>query len=240
MTTPPQPKVLQQYCINALAVLNSQYRATQVIQHNASVGSIREQILKDFLTAHLPELVTVVSGQIFDSNDKYSKQQDVVLMLKSMPRLPFASGIDLIFQEGVVASIEIKTRLDVTKLKEIGANFQSVRELASNVAATGRMGVYGNWPPDRILTAIISYEGMPLESVSRLLDSFEESARPDLVLDLSRGLLVRNHGFLCDPVPDGIYILVSDPADGFKFFLTFLTQVTGTMSGRGVVWPSYW
>ena len=74
MTTPPQPKVLQQYCINALAVLNSQYRATQVIQHNASIGSIREQILKDFLTAHLPELVTVVSGQIFDSNDKYSKQ----------------------------------------------------------------------------------------------------------------------------------------------------------------------
>lgn len=233
-------KVLHQYCASAIAVLNSQYQASQLVLHGSSVGLIREHILKDFLTTHLPEMVAVVSGQIFDSNNNYSKQQDVVLILKSMPRMPFASGVNLIFQEGVVASIEIKTKLDSTKLREIGANFQSVRALANNVICVGAAGVVGNWPAEKILTAIISYEGMTLASIQDTLESFEESARPDLVLDLSKGLLVRNHGLLCEEKPGHVYLTVDDPAAGFKHFLTFLTQVTGKVLARGVDWTRYW
>jgi len=78
-------KVFHQYSECALAILRSQFDATKVLKHNATSGSAREQIIKDFLSAHLPELISVVSGQIFDSKDNYSKQQDVVLVLKSMP-----------------------------------------------------------------------------------------------------------------------------------------------------------
>ena len=83
------PKILRQYCEYALTVLNSQFQATKVITHTSTTGTIREQLIKDFLKAHLPELVTVLSGQIFDSENNYSKQQDIVLVMKSMPRLPF-------------------------------------------------------------------------------------------------------------------------------------------------------
>ena len=92
-------KFLHKYFECALTVLNSQCDATTVLQHKATAGAVREQLIKDFLSDHLPELITVVSGQIVDSSDNYSKQQDIVLLLKSMPRLPFASGSDFIFKK---------------------------------------------------------------------------------------------------------------------------------------------
>lgn len=90
-------KLLRAYCETAIETLQSQYRATRLLQHSATAGSAREQLIKDFLIGHLPELVSVVSGQIFDAQNTFSRQQDIVLVLKSMPRLPFASGNDLIF-----------------------------------------------------------------------------------------------------------------------------------------------
>lgn len=229
------------YCQAAVAILNTQYQATSVIQHNGTVGSIREQLIKDFLTNHLPELISVLSGQIFDSRDNFSKQQDVVLVLKSTPRLPFASANDLIFQEGVVASIEIKTRLDAMALTLIGSNIQSVRKLVGASSVTAQMGVNHKWPLTRILTAIICYEGMSFDNVVFALNNLEEDARPDLVLDLTQGLLVRNHGLLVDNVANGvIYVRYNDAAEGFRMFLTFLTEITGTLSARGVAWRSYW
>jgi hypothetical protein len=59
-------KVFHQYCESALAILRSQYDATKVLKHNATSGAAREQIIKDFLSDHLPELISVVSGQIYN------------------------------------------------------------------------------------------------------------------------------------------------------------------------------
>ncbi|MFM7010058.1 MAG: DUF6602 domain-containing protein [Betaproteobacteria bacterium] len=233
-------KVLQQYCESALTILNSQYQATQVLQHNATAGAAREQIIKDFLTNHLPELITVVSGQIVDANNNYSKQQDIVLVLKSMPRLPFASGSDLIFQEGVVATIEIKTTLNNAALSSIGSNIQSVRALLPSIGASSQMGITHSWPHSKVLTAVVTYGGAAIETLVPSLVALDESARPDLVLDLSKGLLVKNHGFLLPIQDDFDYLFVNNPGEGFKFFLTFLTEITGTLSSRGVLWRQYW
>lgn len=235
-----EPKFLQKYCENALAVLNSQFAATKVLRHNATAGAAREQLIKDFLSNHLPRLITVVSGQIVDAEDNYSKQQDVVLVLNSMPRLPFASSNDLIFQEGVVATIEIKTSLDTATLNAIGENIASVRSLLSRNVASAAMGITHNWPLSQILTAIITYGGASLESLSKPLLSLDEKLKPDLLLDLSKGLLVRNNGLLLPKQSEHEYLLVNDPAEGFKFFLTFLTEITGTLSSRGILWRGYW
>lgn len=234
-------KFLHQYCESAIVILNSQFNAAQVLRHNGTIGLIREQIIKDFLAAHLPELISVRSGQIVDSNDCYSKQQDVVLVLKGVPRLPFASGNDLIFQEGVVATIEVKTRLFAAELGDIGENIKSVRELAANILAVGQLGVSHNWPHDRILTAIVCYGGMSFDGLLPALNALDEEAKPDLVLDLSKGLVVRNHGLLWPLQPDPCtHIIFQAPAEGFKVFITILAEITGTMSSRGVAWRSYW
>ncbi len=235
-------KALHRYCEAALAVLNSQFEATKVLKHKGTLGSIREQIIKDFLTAHLPELIAVRAGQIVDSEDNYSQQQDVVLTLKSVPRLPFASGIDLIFQEGVVATIEVKTRLDTEALKGIATNIKSVRELKANIGSSAQMGMNHRWPQHQILTAIVCYEGMDFEALIASLHALEDLARPDLVLHLTKGLMVKNHGLLLPQKPPEFdYVIFNvTPADGFKLFLTFLSEITGTISARGVNWRKYW
>ena len=232
-------KTLQKYCESALSILNSQYGATKVLRHPSTTGSVREQIIKDFLSAHLPELITVISGQIFDAKENYSRQQDIVLVLKSMPRLPFASGSDLIFQEGVVATIEIKTTLNGSALEIIGENIASVRKLESSVGATAQFGVTHSWPPCRILTAVVAYGGSSLESLRSMLTEMRSDARPDLLLDFSKGLLVQNHGLLLRENGGAKYVLIDNPAEGFKIFLTFLTEITGTLSSRGVQWRNY-
>jgi len=235
-----QTKVLQRYCEAALAVLNSQYDATKVLAHSATVGTVREQIIKDFLSAHLPELVSVVSGQIFDSQNNYSRQQDIVLVLKSMPRLPFASGNDLIYTEGVVATIEVKTELGPSTVAAVCENISSVRKLSPGAVASVQMAVTYGWPATKILTSVVTYGGSSLEAHASKLGDLPVESRPDLLLDLSKGLLVRNHGLLVPQRDSADYVLVMDAAEGFKRFLTFLTEITGTLAFRGVHWRQYW
>ena len=157
-----------------------------------------------------------------------------------MPRLPFASGSDLIFQEGVVATIEIKTTLNNAALSSIGSNIQSVRALLPSIGASSQMGITHSWPHSKVLTTVVTYGGAAIETLVPSLVALDESARPDLVLDLSKGLLVKNHGFLLPIQDDFDYLFVNNPGEVFKFFLTFLTEITGTLSSRGVLWRQYW
>jgi hypothetical protein len=228
-----------QYCSGAISVLNSQFEASRIIKHNAAAGSIREQIIKDFLRSHLPELVSVISGLIIDVDDNYSKQQDIVLVLKSIPRLQFASSQDLIFQDGVVATIEVKSRLDAATMRSIGENIKSVRDLKSAIATTASMGVVHNWPQNKILTAIVCYDGILFDSIHSTLEELGDDSRPDLILDLSKGLLIRNHGLLTPKNGAQSYILMNGANQGFAFFLTVLTEITGTLSSRGIQWRRY-
>lgn len=234
-------KVFGKYCDKALAVLSAQYDATKLVPHNSTTGSVREQILRDFLSLHLPELVSVVSGQIFDFENNFSRQQDVVLVLKSMPRLPFANGTDLIYQEGVVATIEIKTSLSSAVISSIGENIASVRNLVSSSMTTSAMGVTHKWPLTRILTAIVTYGGASYGTIIDAIGSLDANKKPDVVLDLSGYLLIRNDGMLMQQKSGiGDYVLIQDAGDGFMYFLTFLTEITGTLSSRGVQWRNYW
>ncbi|MFC5420900.1 DUF6602 domain-containing protein [Bosea eneae] len=147
---------LLEYCEGAVAALRAQYDMTKVLGHAATAGAARESLIQDFLTNHLPEMTSVVSGVIVDAKGGRSKQQDIVLMLKSMPRLRFASGHDLIFQEGAIATFEIKTSINSQAIvSEIGKNILSVRDLSPTSLAGARMGDL-SWPHARILTAIIT------------------------------------------------------------------------------------
>lgn len=235
-----EQKFFAKYCEAAVSVFNSQYEATRVIQHAVTAGQAREQIIRDFLQAHLPELVSVVSGEIVDAQNSYSKQQDVVLVLKSIPRLPFASGSDIIFQEGVVATIEIKTNLSSATLASIGDNISSVRGLTSSLGASAQLGITHSWPSHRILTAVLTYAGSSFESHVEALSKADENAKPDLLFDLQRGLMVRNHGLLLPTQPTAEYLVVDGAAQGFMFFMTFLTEITSTLTARGVTWRKYW
>lgn len=232
-------KIYLEYCQSALDIFAAQYGASKRFNHAVSIGSIREQIIRDFLSEHLPRVVSVVSGQIFDTNDQYSTQQDVILKLNNVPRLPFASGVDMVFSEGVVATIEIKSTLSGPVLKSVGEGIASVRRLHQNTwGAVSQMKAH-SWPTGKILSGVICYGGSGFAVFESVVNSLEDEAKPDFVLDLSSGILIRNNGELMPKDGDNAYRVFPDRAFGFAFFLTFLTEIVGSMETRGVNWRAY-
>jgi hypothetical protein len=234
----PSVKPLVEYCRGAVNSLKAQYGMTNVLGHAVTSGSARERLIQDFLISHIPEMTSVVSGVIIDSNDRRSKQQDVVLMLKSMPRLPFASGHDLIFQEGVIATFEIKTQISPSTLESIAKNIESVRLLKSSTGEGVQLGNL-SWPYRRILNIIITYNGSPLQSIEKRLQGLPEICLPDVYLDLTKGILVKNEGLIFSQEGTNTYLKFNDPAVGLARLLVLLSKVTGRLVMHGVNWESY-
>lgn len=234
------PSILRAYCHSAIQVLDAQFAVSAAMTHGSSLGMIREQAIRDFLENHLPTLVSVVSGQVFDADGTRSTQQDVVIVLKSVPRLPFASGIDLIYADGVVATVEVKSSLSGPVLKSAGEGIKSVRSLVPKIMGTTAIGVSHRWPSTRILSAVVAYGGSSLSTLATVVDAMTPETRPDLVLDLKQGLLIRNEGLLVDNQGSSAsYLVIDGPAEGFMMFLTFLTEITGTLAHRMVDWRAY-
>ena len=231
--------VLKNYCAAAIRAMQAQFEASQSITHGASLGAIREQAIRDFLKGHLPSGARVVSGQVFDVDDNRSTQQDVIITVDTVPRLPFASGIDLVFAEGVVATIEIKSQLSGPALKSSGSGLQSVRKLTPRIWGYTASGVSHNWPINRILSAVVSYGGSSLQNLKQVLSTMDDDSQPDLILDLSSGMLVKNSGYIIARSGSEPYVELYDPAEGFMLLLIVLTEITGTIVSRGIDWRAY-
>ncbi|MDN3238059.1 DUF6602 domain-containing protein [Pseudomonas sp. WAC2] len=231
-------KPLVEYCHGAVKALNAQYEMSNVLGHSATAGSARERLIQDFLIEHLPEMTSVVSGVIVDSNGQRSKQQDIVLMLKSMPRLPFASGHDLIFQEGAVATFEIKTQITPSILKAIALNIASVNTLVPSTLESVQLGDL-DWPYTRILNVVLTYGGSALEVIERKLMELPCAGQPDVYLDLTKGILIKNDGALSGQDSSAPYIKFNDAGVGLARLLALLSKLTGRLVMRGVKWEAY-
>lgn len=161
-------------------------------------------------------------------------------MLKSMPRLRFASGHDLIFQEGAIAAFEIKTSINGQKtIADIGKNIRSVMNLSPTSLRGARMGDL-SWKHARILTAVLTYDGAELPKIAGWFEKLPTSDRPDLYLDLSKGILLKNDGSFGLPIGNGSsYLTLENASVGLARFLTILAQITGVVQTREVKWEDY-
>lgn len=231
-------KPFVEYCHGAVKALNAQYEMSNVLTHSVTAGSARERLIQDFLVEHLPEMTSVVSGIIVDSNGQRSKQQDIVLMLKSMPRLPFASGHDLIFQEGTVATFEIKTQIVPSMLEAIALNIASVNTLVSSTLEGVQLGDL-DWPYARILNVVLTYGGSGLDAIEQKLIELPSAGQPDVYLDLTKGILIKNDGTLFSQDGHAPYIRFNSAGVGLARLLALLSKVTGRLVMRSVKWETY-
>jgi hypothetical protein len=231
-------KPLVKYCESAVAALNAQYEMSKLLQHGGSAGAVRERLIQDFMIAHLPEMTTVASGFILDFNNQRSNQQDLVLVLKSMPKIPFASGHGLIFQEGVVATCEIRTDTSSFVLDAVANNIQSVKRLEPSSLGGMMLGELG-WPMYRIFAMVVTYNGRELSMVNEKLQAMPEDAQPDVYLDLSRGVLIKNQSpFTRDGVSD-VYWSDGEVGRALARVLAMLSTITSRIVMRDVKWEKY-
>ena len=83
-----------------------------ITKHNPTIGVLTEEILRDFLKNHLPNLVSVEQGFVMSRDGEISKQCDI-LVYDSQTYAPFFRVNDIVVvpSESVIAVIEVKTTI---------------------------------------------------------------------------------------------------------------------------------
>lgn len=117
---------------NLEKVLITEAECAGLLEHNATIGQIKEFLMKEVLKKFLPSGLTVGSGQVISSIDgDISKQIDIIIFDNRFPRFSVTdSSQNALYPiEGVIATIEVKTELKSDTLKEALENCYSVMKL---------------------------------------------------------------------------------------------------------------
>jgi hypothetical protein len=179
-----------------------------VLPHRGLAGAARETLIREFLANHIPQDLSIGTGQVFGhqwlhgDETQISTQQDIVIYRRDMPVLRLADS-PLFFAESVVATIEVKTRFDMSTVAELMRTAASACALQPVETFTFQMGHGGpthRSTPRRILTGIFYFNGptvrTPLvKELNRLLRTTgcrsKPVVAPDFVFSVNSGLIVR-------------------------------------------------
>jgi len=100
------------------------------IQHSGEMGSLREEVLKHCLRELIPTKYSIGTGIVVDAYDTQSKQQDLLIYDGfSSPRFLNNEALVVLPVESIYATIEVKSTLNHTTLKQAVENARSVNAL---------------------------------------------------------------------------------------------------------------
>lgn len=146
---------LIQHFENITKVLTAKYEVSTATNHPGMQGAVRELFIKEFLESHLPSRAIIESGQIFDSQFRVSNQHDLVVYHGDAPKVYLGYGSNLLFIEGVLTVIEIKSVLTKKEyFKSLNA-YKRLFELERNADAL----IHREASPERIPYYIFAYTG---------------------------------------------------------------------------------
>jgi hypothetical protein len=103
--------------------------AGSLTSHPTLIGDAREAIVQNVLKRILPPAYEIGRGQIVDSSGAKSKQIDIIIARSDSPSLPLPGGDKIYIVESVMATLEIKSRLNEEGLVQALDNCASVAEL---------------------------------------------------------------------------------------------------------------
>lgn len=101
-----------------------------ITKHNPTIGVLTEEILRNFLSNHLPNAVSVEQGFILHDDGELSKQIDI-LIYDSQSYAPFYRVNDIVVvpAESVIAVIEVKTTITKQIFHSVIDYFKSLKYL---------------------------------------------------------------------------------------------------------------
>jgi hypothetical protein len=110
------------------------------LEHCGVKGSIREILIAELFRPLLPLDVGIATGILISFDDRQSAQQDIVIFDRSiLPPVMFEGGVALIPIEAALATIEVKSCLSASELRDIYKNGITVRELTIQTADPGQI-----------------------------------------------------------------------------------------------------
>ena len=168
------------------------------MDHNGLVGDDGEEVVREFLRSILPSAVGVTTGEVVDSLGGTSRQADVILYAADQTPMLFA-GINRskhsVPVEGVLAVIEVKTKLRSGDVETCIRNCQSIKQLSREayfpLPSLRQYEMYGTfWDDMPILYSVFapSADGLYAAKFNELQQSIPVDQRVDMVCVLDRGL----------------------------------------------------
>lgn len=183
----------------------SRFRGSDVYRHNQSKGQVRERIVAQYLRPFLPACYGMGPGEVFSSDNKVSRQIDVVVYDAVFSVVLRADNEYFLFPcESVYGNIEVKSHLDTVALNAAIANTASLKQLTRepsdmlDITPISRLQVgagltHDRAPRNRYLSIVFALDGMAPEHVVRKLSESPPQQRhllPDFVFNLDKGFMV--------------------------------------------------
>jgi hypothetical protein len=126
--------------------------------HPLHKGTPREAFIREFLESHLPENVSIGTGEIIDANSRPGEQRnqfDIVIYKNNYPKLDFGSGISGFLIESVIATVEVKSTLAQIDLEKAIKAARNAKALTPNVTSSFTSG----YIPPKVLNYLVAYNG---------------------------------------------------------------------------------
>jgi hypothetical protein len=177
------------------------YRASGVVRHRGSKGTVREATFIDkYLRKYLPRnVIAAHSGEVVSVSGQVSGQCDVLVMDPSTPPLWDEDDYRLVPSECLYGVIEVKSALDSTELRKAWKQIAVVKQLPKAAYFPDffhrTREAYGTtWPYVPTTGMIFAFDGIELDSLGEtfeeLADEYPPEACPDSIWILSRGYIV--------------------------------------------------
>lgn len=100
--------------------------------HNTLKGDIKEEIIKQAIKKILPSIYEIGTGEIIDYTGRKSKQIDIIIARNDFPTYNGIGNSKIYLIESVLATIEVKSKLDKKDLFNSLNNCYSIIELVGN------------------------------------------------------------------------------------------------------------
>lgn len=154
--------------------LLEEYSIAESLGHTVNKGTAREIFMKNFLTEHLSEKISVGSGEVISVNSKpgeFRNQLDIIIFKKEFPRIKIVSAIDIFLAESVVATIEVKSTLTKSELKKAIKSIKNIKQFHHSHPPRMSSG----YIPKKILCFIVAYNcKQKLVNVEKWLKEIEK------------------------------------------------------------------
>ncbi len=112
------PQIVKQWFDGLERQLAEEAKQAGLLRHGTMIGNAREFFVRRVLQSFLPSSVRIGTGRVIGVHSPTSKQTDIVIFDGRFPSFQMPDGQSLFPVEGVIATIEVKSRLDTAKLHE--------------------------------------------------------------------------------------------------------------------------
>jgi len=188
---------------NSTAVVQAKFEQSRAVWHNATAGSIREQIINHVLLPYLPDSYGIANGLCYDKMGQRSKQLDLILYDKIYShKIPMEDY--MVFPcESIYGNIEVKTYLNKAEIQTSIDNINSVKVMQRDVATefnftpkielrigNEQMGTKKN----NFFGAVFAYQSDSVETVLKNISASklptDRKKRPDIFVLFDKGTII--------------------------------------------------